>query len=148
MDHCETLFQWCLLRFLKFSKNLVVILIPVGFCSGITRWDPQHFGGTGKHQVRRGWTEMRTELPGTWGDEPAASLLTGNTVSQDRRMRTRMRIPPLYTFLLANGDEGVNRSEHTSALLKRFSKDKYRMGNPWVSCYILVSATRLTQMFP
>ncbi|KAK4817542.1 hypothetical protein QYF61_019460 [Mycteria americana] len=48
-------------------ESRAVILIPAGFCPGITGWDPQQFRGTGKHQVMRRWTEIRTELKRTSG---------------------------------------------------------------------------------
>lgn len=95
----------------------------------------------------RAWTEIRTELKGTSGGD------LGSLAARRQHMQLyslhhgrKMRIPPPYAFQLANGDEGVNRSELVSILLKRFSKDKCRMGNPRVSCYILISDTRLMQM--
>lgn len=74
----------------------------------------------------RGWTEIRVELKGTSGDD-LDSLTAGRQYDQLCFLHQdgKMRIPPLYTFRLANGDKRVNRSKHLAVLLRRFSNDKY-----------------------
>lgn len=101
--------------------------MPVGFCSEITSLDGTP-SSLEKQEVMRGWTEIRIELKGTSGDD----LNSLTAVRQQDQLYSlhqdwKMRIPPLYTFRLANGDKGVNRSEHLTILLRRFSNDKYRV---------------------
>lgn len=68
----------------------------------------------------RGWTEIRTELKGTSGDDLggilednwAVSLLAGSTISSALCTKVgKQESPLLYTFQYANGNEGVSRSD-------------------------------------
>lgn len=75
-----------------------------------------------KTSVRSSWTEIRTELKGTLGDDLEAfwkttgkSLLAGSTISSILCTKAgKQESPLLYTFQCANGDERVSRCDLSS----------------------------------